>query len=358
MGEAANEVGRVDDFEDPALRQASVAGGTRTSENAEDGGPEAAHIRSEIEHTRADLSETINALQEKLDPTRIAEQVKDQIREKATEAYDTAKQAVKEATIGKAEKMVSNVSETVTDMTGRAGTAIKDSSSSVVQYIRDNPIPFALVGIGMGMLALNTRKKEQSPYSLGRTVEPVAYDESGTAGISTTAQPSVTGRAQNIASGAADKAREAAGSVADTARTATERATSAVSSAASSVREAAGSAADTTRQQFNYVGDQVRQGTRVANDRLRNTLQENPMALGMAALAAGAVVGMMLPTTQVEGEYMGDARDRLVDQAKSVAQEAVGKVQRVTEEAGRTLKDAVQKEGLMTGGATGDNSPA
>jgi ElaB/YqjD/DUF883 family membrane-anchored ribosome-binding protein len=345
MGETTNEVGPVDDFNnDPAIRRASVAGTSRTNEDT----PEAAHIRSDIEHTRADLSETINALQEKLDPTRIAEQVKDQIREKATEAYDTAKTAVKEATIGKAEKIVSNVSETVTDMTGRAGTAIK--SSSAVQYIRDNPIPFALVGIGMGMLALNTRKKEQSSYSTGRRIEfnPSSGFEAGSA--STTAQPSITDRARNVASGVADKARGAAGSVADTARAATERATSTVSSAASSVRDAASSAADTTRQQ-------VQQGTRMASDYFSNTLQENPMALGMAALAVGAVVGLSLPTTRVESEYMGEARDRLVDQAKSVAQETVGKVQRVTEEAGRTLKDVAQKEGLMTG-QTGDNPAA
>jgi ElaB/YqjD/DUF883 family membrane-anchored ribosome-binding protein len=338
MGETTNEVRPVDDFEDPAIRGSSVIQGSHSSGDASDGGPEAAQIRSDIEHTRADLSETINALQEKLDPTRIAEQVKDQVREKATEAYDTAKNAVKEATIGKAEKIVSNVSETVTDITGRAGTAIKGGSSSFVQYIRDNPIAFALVGIGAGMLTLNARRREQSAYSPGRTVGPVAYDESGTADMTTTAQPPVTDRLRNVASG-----------VADTARAATERATSAVSSATASVRDAASSAADTTRQQLDYVGSQVRQGTRVASDRFSSMLQENPMALGVAAVAAGAIVGLTLPTTRVEGEYMGEARDRLVDQAKSAAQEAVGKVQHVAQEAGRTLKDAAQKEGLMSG---------
>ncbi|MBV9225887.1 MAG: DUF3618 domain-containing protein [Acidobacteriaceae bacterium] len=331
MGETTNEVRSADEFEDPVIRRAPVASESHTSgtEGANDGGPEAAQIRSDIEHTRADLSETINALQEKLDPTRIAEQVKDQIREKATEAYDTAKTAVKEATIGKAEKIVSNVSEAVTDMTGRAGSAIK--SSSAVQYIRDNPIPFALVGIGMGMLALNARKKDQLSYSSGRKADFNVYSSSGMGNASATDQPSIT-----------DRARSAVSGVADTARVATERATSAVSSAASSVRDVASSAADTASQKFN-------QGTRVVGDRYNNMLQENPMALGVVALAAGALVGMVLPGTRVEGEYLGEARDRLVDQAKSVAQEAVGKVQRVTEEAGRTLKEAAQKEGLVGG---------
>jgi hypothetical protein len=66
-------------------------------------------------------------------------------------------------------------------------------------------------------------------------------------------------------------------------------------------------------------------------------------------LAAGAIVGLSLPTTRVENEYLGEARDRLVGQAKSAAHEAAEKVQRVTSEAGRTLKDAAQKEGLVTG---------
>src|SRR5207302_455632 len=154
-----------------------------------------------------------------------------------------------------------------------------DSSSSVVQYIRDNPIPFALVGIGIGMLTLNTRKRESSLYSSGNTLGPRTYGYSGTEDVSTN-QPSMADRARDVASGVADKARE-----------------------------------------------------------------------------AGAIVGLALPTTRVEGEYMGETRDRLVDQAKTVAQEAVEKVQRVTEEAGRTLQDAAQKEGLVSDTQT-SNQPA
>ncbi len=335
MGETTNQVGNPNDLNDPIRRRVPAAQVSHTTnEEPADGDPEAAQIRSNIEHTRAGLSETINALQEKLDPTRIAEQVKDQIREKATEAYDTAKQAVKEATIGKAEKIMANVSETASDMAERAGTAVKDSS--VVQYIRNNPLPLALVGIGIGMLTLSTRKKQQSAYNTGRDLGYRTYDESGKV-ITSAGESSVT-----------DRARNAAGGIADAARTATGRATSAVSSAADSVRDVASSAADTTRQQLSNVTAQVRQGTRAASDRYTNTLQENPMALGVVALAAGAIVGLVLPTTQVEGEYMGEVRDRLVGQAKSAAQEAVEKVQRVAGEAGQTLKEAAQKEGLVS----------
>ena len=346
MGEATDEVRSVKNFNDPTVEQSSGTQVTSAGDNADEGGQQAAQIRSGIEQTRADLSETIDALQEKLDPSRIAEQVKGQIKDKATEAYETAKDAVKEATIGKAGKIMSNVSDTVTNATERAGTAVMDSS--FVQYVRDNPVPFALIGIGAGMLALSTRRREQSPYDRRGSFETEAYGRSGM-GDWRTPQPSTSDRARDVASGLAGSARDAAGNVAETARAAAERAKTAASSAATSVRDAATTAAETTRQQLNYVSDQARQGARVASDRFQTTLQDNPLALGVAALAAGALVGLSLPATRVENEYMGETRDRLVDQAKSVASEAVDKVQRVTGEAGQTLKDAAQKEGLMAG---------
>jgi len=169
---------------------------TQSAAGPAEEGHDTAQIRSNIEQTRADLSDIIGALQEKLDPSRIAEQVKDQLREKATEAYDTAKTAVRDATVGKAEKIMANVSETVTDMTGRAGAAVTDTGSTVVRYIRENPIPFALVGIGLGMLAFNKRQNQQASYESRRTPEYDPYVPSGTS--------------ESTGSGIADKARGAA----------------------------------------------------------------------------------------------------------------------------------------------------
>src|SRR3954451_6992914 len=170
MGEGTDEVRSRGEFRQSDMESSSVTSASEAGSDAGNGGAEVTQIRSGIEKTRADLSETIDALQDKLDPARIAEQVKDQIRDKAAEAYDTAKSAVKEATIGRAGKIVSSVSESVTEMTGAAGTAVSQTSSSVGQYIRDNPVPFALVGIGLGMLAFNKRQAQPSwgsPTSTG-----------------------------------------------------------------------------------------------------------------------------------------------------------------------------------------------
>ncbi len=187
------------------------------------------------------------------------------------------------------------------------------------------------------MLALNARRGESRRYVSSYRSSLSAPD------------PSFGDRARETASGLGDTVREAAGNLADTARAAAERTSSAASSATAGLREAVSSAADTTRQQLTTATDQARQGARVASDWFTNTLQENPLALGVAALAAGALFGLTLPTTRIEGEYMGEAREHLVESAKSVAQETADKVQRVAQEAGRTLKDAAEKEGLTAG---------
>src|SRR5215213_4096880 len=70
-------------------------------------------IREEIELTRADLADTINEIQERLNPQVIVEQAKESAKTTAEDAIDHAKQAVHDATIGKVENMVSNVSDSV-----------------------------------------------------------------------------------------------------------------------------------------------------------------------------------------------------------------------------------------------------
>jgi hypothetical protein len=44
-------------------------------------------------------------------------------------------------------------------------------------------------------------------------------------------------------------------------------------------------------------------------------------------MAAGTAVGLMLPSTQFESEYIGETSERLVDKAEEVARGAIDKVQ-------------------------------
>lgn len=68
-------------------------------------------------------------------------------------------------------------------------------------------------------------------------------------------------------------------------------------------------------------------------------LDSNPLALGLIALAIGALIGMLLPETQKENELMGPKRDELLDQGRHVVEDLT---QRAGGVAG-TAKDAASE---------------
>jgi len=93
-------------------------------------------LTSEIDDTRGDLTQTIEAIGEKLDPSNIARE---------------ATESVKGATLGKVEQMTYGAQETWRDVrTGNTG--------SIVDTITSNPIPAGMVALGIGMLFMNRGK--------------------------------------------------------------------------------------------------------------------------------------------------------------------------------------------------------
>jgi len=89
------------------------------------------------------------------------------------------------------------------------------------------------------------------------------------------------------------------------------------------------------------VTNAVPEGTAVRQraGRVRSTAERNPMGLAIAGVAAGFVVGTLVPSTRVEDEQMGDVSDRLKDTAKETAAEAA---ERGKEVAGEAVGAAVE----------------
>jgi hypothetical protein len=105
-----------------------------------------------------------------------------------------------------------------------------------------------------------------------------------------------------------------------------------------------------------HAAQAVAQQTRTQVRRVEDRFDEQPLVVGAATLALGLAAGLALPPSDREVRLMGDARDRLVDRVKDVAEEAAGKVQhvaaRVMDEAQDTAREAARDEGL-----TGSRSP-
>ncbi len=70
-------------------------------------------------------------------------------------------------------------------------------------------------------------------------------------------------------------------------------------------------------------------------------LEHNPLALGLVALALGALVGALVPESRQENEWMGDTRDQLAQKAQETATEIASKVSIVAATAGSAAHDAL-----------------
>jgi Protein of unknown function (DUF3618) len=72
---------------------------------------------------------------------------------------------------------------------------------------------------------------------------------------------------------------------------------------------------------------------------------QNPLGLAIAGVAAGFIVGTLIPSTRVENEHLGEASDQFVDQAKQTGREALDRGRDVAQEALQSAKDTVQERG-------------
>jgi ElaB/YqjD/DUF883 family membrane-anchored ribosome-binding protein len=254
-----------------------------------------AKIRAEIVETRAEMSETIDAIQEKLSPQRL---------------MDDAKQNVRDATVGKVTTMVN----TVTDRAAEVGEQVQDQARQAVTYVRDNPIPALLIGAGVTWLLMRSRS-ERSAYG-------------GYGGRSTYS---------GYPAGSRYRVRED---------------TTTASGSGASWTETASDTAERVQQRVSEYG-------RSAETTLERWLRENPLTVGTVALAAGAVVGLGLPRTRTEDAWMGEARDTLVERAQETAQQAVERVGDVAEQVQQSASDVRQAAGdvgeQLGGTATASN---
>jgi hypothetical protein len=85
---------------------------------------------------------------------------------------------------------------------------------------------------------------------------------------------------------------------------------------------------------------------RAARNRAQAVLQNQPLAIVAAGLAAGAALAAALPPTELEKETLGPVGDQM-----SKAAERVGdQLRQATVKAGEKLKSAAEERGLHTEG--------
>jgi vacuolar-type H+-ATPase subunit H len=368
-------------------------------------------IRVEIEQTRTEMGGTLDALSQKLDPevvtervTVVAQDVTDkaiqQAKEAAQDVTDHALQEAKEAaremtgqakdaawdaTVGRAEQAVGATVEKAEEVVSSAGQTARGVGSTMLEMIKQNPVPAALAGLSIGWLWMNRPSGPPAtsypPYGGGRTSYPAPPPYS-------TGQAPYRDQGQSTVGAIADQVGETAGQ-------AGEKVGQAVSSAGEKASEVAGGAAEKASAAVTGAGEVARD----TGSNILETVKANPIpaaltGLGLAWLYMSRPSGSYARTSDrsypgsrlyspyagetsyrdegrgtvgqiadTVGETAGQAKDavgELAGQAKDTAGDVVGGAQYRAERAGGWIQRTLETNPLMgaalaatVGGAVG-----
>lgn len=98
-----------------------------------------------------------------------------------------------------------------------------------------------------------------------------------------------------------------------------------------------------------------REGVKNQANRIATTAKGNPLGLAAGAAAAGVLVGLLLPSTKIEDEQLGELSDNVKEQAKETGQEALERGKQVAQEATQQAVETVKERGADESQALTDN---
>jgi len=183
-------------------------------------------IRREIERTRTELSDNVNALGDKVNPGSIAKRQAGRVRGAAT--------TVKDAVMGSAADAADTGQQVATTM----GDAVTNAPNAVARKAQGSPIAAGLIAFGAGLLVSSllpaSRVEQQAAEKVKDTAQPMVDDLT-------------------------DTAKEVAGNLKEPTQQALEEVKSTATDAAATVKDEATSAADDVKTQAQDSKDTVRQ---------------------------------------------------------------------------------------------------
>jgi len=291
---------------------------------ADRGSQDADRIKQEIERTRANMSGTIDEIQDRLNPQNIVQQAKDSMRgatvDKVKGALSTASQAASRAA-GQAQTTASRVASQAQTTARRAASQAKE-----------NPVPAALITSGLlwamsrGMASRRDREYSRTRYNnrwsrrVGRDNDDMEYYESssssglmgnrqaqgafiaGVLGYYLMSRRSAAMRSSESSEyGSEFGSTGSSGWSADRLKRALAEPARGVGESARRVGESAKRAGRTAQEKaMQYAGRGKDVGQQVTR-----WVGENPLAVGAAVVALGTVVGLSM----ANDDYLYDDDD-------------------------------------------------
>lgn len=291
-------------------------------------------IERDIDRDRNHLSQTIRALEDKLSPGQIFDQVWTYAR--------------------------------------RNGGTFSDN---LVQTVSNNPVPVIMTAVGIAWMAMGRNRtdyrsdawySEDGDYpsrasygvdpsyddAYGDDIDEIyadsAYDDTAFGSTSTTTSASAS---SSTSSSTTDKARDKAKGLKDglssKARSARQGASDSLHRAGDRARHLGGDA----RRSAQQMRERSRRQWQQASHGARDFFETNPLAVGAAALAVGALIGAALPETEAEKRLMGEKGEHLADRAKSMVKSSVDDLTEAGKAGAQAAKEKFQSSSTVQGRA-------
>jgi hypothetical protein len=277
-------------------------------------------LREDIARTRSALSEDVKALGERLRPDQLKEDAKEVIHHASDAAREGARHMVheaKEAALGSLRSAKDHAFDSISDSVYVVGTRARQAGHAVSDFVAAHAIPLTLLGAGAGWLLINMsyQRRRQTRYlSDGRYNSQSPLEERW---------ESARERAEQLGQRASSALTRTGQRIAERGHELGDRAADLRTQVTESASHLGHEAAELGRQAYRGI---ERTGSRAIE-----VSERNPLAVGLFAFAAGAVVAMLLPPTRRENELLGQTRDRLVEGAQRSASELKSTVQRSIE---------------------------
>lgn len=172
-------------------------------------------LRNEIEQTRTDLSNDVDALGDKVNPTHIARRQTDRVRRSFTSVKDKvmgASDTAVHSTTGAA----ASVADGARGAVGTASDGVSSAASSVRDRAEGNPLAVGLVAFGVGLVVASLLPSSQTEQRAASRVQDAAaplVDDAKEA--ASTLAENLKEPAQEGAHAVQEAAKDAAGAVAE-----------------------------------------------------------------------------------------------------------------------------------------------